>query len=178
MIDGWTQTMGAMPLLGIAAAAIALILVLVIVFKLHAFLTLVLVSLATAFATGIPAGEIVPTLTSSFGNTLGSVALLVGLGAMLGKLIEYSGGAQAPADRLISLFGESRAPLALGVASLLMGFPMFFDAGLVVMLPVIFAVAARLGGPVLRYAIPSAVAFSVMHVFVPPHPGPVTATEL
>lgn len=120
MIDGWTQTMGAMPLLGIAAAAIALILVLVIVFKLHAFLTLVLVSLATAFATGIPAGEIVPILTSSFGNTLGSVALLVGLGAMLGKLIEYSGGAQAPADRLISLFGESRAPLALGVASLLM----------------------------------------------------------
>ncbi|MGO4958152.1 GntP family permease [Luteococcus sp. Sow4_B9] len=178
MIDGWTQTMGALPLLGIAAAAIALILVLVIVFKLHAFLTLILVSLVTAFATGIPAAEIVPTLTSSFGGTLGSVALLVGLGAMLGKLVEHSGGAQALADRLIALFGESRAPLALGVASLLMGFPMFFDAGLVVMLPVIFAVAARLGGPVLRYAIPSAVAFSVMHVFVPPHPGPVTATEL
>ncbi|GAA1397772.1 GntP family permease [Luteococcus peritonei] len=178
MIDGWTQTMGALPLLGIAAGAIALILLLVIVFKLHAFLTLILVSLLTAFATGIPAGQIVTVLTSSFGNTLGSVALLVGLGAMLGKLVEYSGGAQALADKLIQLFGEARAPLALGVTSLLMGFPMFFDAGLVVMLPVIFAVAARLGGPVLRYAIPAAVAFSVMHVFVPPHPGPVTATEL
>ena len=177
-IDGWTQTLGAAPLLAIAAAAVALILVLVIKFKLHAFLTLVLVSLVTAFATGIPSGSIVDVLLDGFGKTLASVALLVGLGAMLGKLIENSGGATVLAEKLISLFGEKRAPFALGVASLLMGFPMFFDAGLVVMLPIVFAVAARLGGPVLLYAMPSAVAFSVMHVFVPPHPGPVTATEL
>ena len=177
-IDGWTQTLGAAPLLVIAAAAVALILVLVIRFKLHAFLTLVLVSLVTAFATGIPSGSIVGVLLDGFGKTLASVALLVGLGAMLGKLIENSGGAAVLAEKLISLFGERRAPFALGVASLLMGFPMFFDAGLVVMLPIVFAVAARLGGPVLLYAMPSAVAFSVMHVFVPPHPGPVTASEL
>ncbi|WP_040159168.1 GntP family permease [Nigerium massiliense] len=176
-IEGWTQTLGAGPLLGIAAGAIALILVLVIGLRLHAFLTLILVSLVTAFATGIPMNKIVDVLVSAFGSTLGSVALLVGLGAMLGKLIEHSGGATVLAERLISAFGEKRAPLALGVASLLMGFPMFFDAGLVVMLPITFAVAARLGGPVLRYAIPTAVAFSVMHVFVPPHPGPVTASE-
>jgi len=177
-IDGWTQSLGAAPLLLIAAGAIALILVLVIRFKLHAFLTLVLVSLITAFATGIPSGAIVDVLLDGFGSTLASVALLVGLGAMLGKLIENSGGAAVLASTLISLFGEKRAPFALGVASLLMGFPMFFDAGLVVMLPIVFAVAARLGGPVLLYAMPSAVAFSVMHVFVPPHPGPVTASEL
>ena len=177
-IEGWTQTLGAGPLLGIAAGAVALILILVIGLRLHAFLTLILVSLLTAFATGIPAGDIVDTLVGSFGSTLGSVALLVGLGAMLGKLIEHSGGATALANKLIDLFGEKRAPLALGVASLLMGFPMFFDAGLVVMLPIVFAVAARLGGPVLLYGMPAAVAFSVMHVFVPPHPGPVTASEL
>ncbi|MGP9536915.1 GntP family permease [Brachybacterium sp. AOP43-C2-M15] len=177
-IDGWTQSLGALPLLLIAAGAIALILLLVIRFKLHAFLTLVLVSLLTAFATGIPSGAIVDVLLDGFGGTLASVALLVGLGAMLGKLIENSGGAAVLADTMIRLFGERRAPLALGVASLFMGFPMFFDAGLVVMLPIIFAVAARLGGPVLLYAMPAAVAFSVMHVFVPPHPGPVTAAEL
>ncbi|MBB5831403.1 GntP family gluconate:H+ symporter [Brachybacterium aquaticum] len=177
-IEGWSQTLGAAPLLGIAAGAIALILVLVIKFKLHAFLTLVLVSLLTAFATGIPAGSIADVLVGSFGGTLGSVALLVGLGAMLGKLIEHSGGATVLAEKMIDLFGEKRAPLALGVASLFMGFPMFFDAGLVVMLPIVFAVASRLGGPILLYAMPSAVAFSAMHVFVPPHPGPVTATEL
>ncbi|WP_229819679.1 GntP family permease [Kushneria pakistanensis] len=170
--------MTAGPLLGIAAAAIAALLILVIRFKLHAFLALILVSLITAFATGIPVNQIVPTLVNNFGKTLGAVALLVGLGAMLGRLVENSGGARVLADRMIELFGERRAPLALGVASLLMGFPIFFDAGLIVMLPIVFAVARRLGGPILLYAIPTAAAFSVMHVFVPPHPGPVTASEL
>ncbi len=170
--------MTAGPLLGIAAAAIAALLVLVIRFKLHAFLALILVSLITAFATGIPVNQIVPTLVNNFGKTLGAVALLVGLGAMLGRLVENSGGARVLADRMIELFGEKRAPLALGMASLLMGFPIFFDAGLIVMLPIVFAVARRLGGPILLYAIPTAAAFSVMHVFVPPHPGPVTAAEL
>lgn len=177
-MEEWTQTMGAAPLLGIAAGAIALILVLVIRFKVHAFLTLILVSLLTAFATGIPAGLIPSTLVDSFGGTLGSVALLVALGAMLGKLVEHSGGAKVLADKLIDTFGEKRAPFALGLASLIMGFPMFFDAGLIVMLPIVFAVARRLGGNVLLYGLPTAAAFSVMHVFVPPHPGPVTATEM
>ena len=178
-MDTWTQTLGAGPLLGIAAGAIALILILVIRFKVHAFLTLVLVSLVTAFATGIPASEIVTTLVTSFGTTLGSVALLIGLGAMLGKMVEHSGGARVLAEKLVDVFGEKRAPFALGLTSLIMGFPIFFDAGLVVMLPIIFAVARRMGGTnVLLYGIPAAAAFSVMHVFVPPHPGPVAATEL
>lgn len=79
---------------------------------------------------------------------------------------------------MIEVFGEKRAPFALGIASLLMGFPIFFDAGLIVMLPIIFAVSRRLGGPILLYAMPAAAAFSVMHVFLPPHPGPVSASEL
>ncbi|PFG39421.1 GntP family gluconate:H+ symporter [Georgenia soli] len=177
-MEDWTQTLGAGPLLGIAAGAIALILILVIRFKMHAFLVLILVSLLTAFATGIPTNAIVDTMVSSFGGTLGSVALLVGLGAMLGKLVEHSGGAKVLADKLVDVFGEKRAPFALGIASLIMGFPIFFDAGLVVMLPIIFAVARRLGNNVLLFGIPAAAAFSVMHVFTPPHPGPVTATEL
>ncbi|WP_249975996.1 GntP family permease [Vreelandella olivaria] len=177
-MDGWTQTMSAGSLLSIAAAAVLLLLVLIIKFKVHAFLALILVSLLTAFATNIPFQAIVPTLVNSFGGTLGAVALLVGLGAMLGKLVEHSGGAKVLADKMIELFGEKRAPFALGIASLLMGFPIFFDAGLIVMLPIIFAVARRLGGPILLYAMPAAAAFSVMHVFLPPHPGPVTASEL
>ncbi|MCB8887694.1 GntP family permease [Halomonas malpeensis] len=176
-MDGWTQTMSAGPLLGIAAVAVLLLLVMIIRLKVHAFLALIVVSLLTALATRIPFDAIVPTLVQSFGGTLGAVALLVGLGAMLGKLVEYSGGARVLADRMIALFGEKRAPFALGVASLLMGFPIFFDAGLIVMLPIIFAVARRLGGPILLYAMPAAAAFSVMHVFLPPHPGPVTASE-
>ncbi|MFC7404210.1 GntP family permease [Georgenia alba] len=178
-MENWEQTLGAGPLLGIAAGAVALILVLVIGLRLHAFLTLVLVSLLTAFATGLPIGAMVDeVLVASFGGELGGVALLIGLGAMLGKLVEHSGGARVLAERMVALFGERRAPLGLGVASLAMGFPIFFDAGLVVMLPIIFAVARRLGDNVLRFGIPAAAAFSVMHVFVPPHPGPVAATEL
>ncbi|PXY28165.1 GntP family permease [Prauserella muralis] len=176
--DEWTQTLGAGPLLGIAAGAIAVLLFLIIKLRVHAFLALVTVSVATAFATGIPAGSIIDTLTDGFGSTLASVALLVGLGAMLGRLVEVSGGAQALTDTLIGKFGERRAPLALGVASLIFGFPIFFDAGLVVMLPIVFSVARRLGGGVLRYGLPAAGAFSVMHIYVPPHPGPVAASGL
>ncbi len=174
-IEGWTQTLGAGPLLLIAAAAIAVLLFLIIRLRVHALLALIIVSLATAFATGIPADKVVTVLVSGFGTTLGAVALLVGLGAMLGRIVETSGGAKALADYLINMFGEKRAPLALGIASLIFGFPIFFDAGLVVMLPVVFAVAHRLGGGVLRYGLPAAGAFSVMHIFMPPHPGPVAA---
>jgi gluconate:H+ symporter, GntP family len=175
-IEGWSQTLTAGPLLLIAAAAIAVLLFLIMKLRIHAFVALIIVSLATAFATGIPAGQVVPVLLNGFGGTLGSVALLVGLGAMLGRLVEVSGGAKVLADFLVNLFGEKRAPFALGVASLIFGFPIFFDAGLVVMLPVVFAVAHRLGGGVLLYGLPAAGAFSVMHIFVPPHPGPVTAS--
>ncbi|UZN04182.1 GntP family permease [Cellulomonas sp. S1-8] len=176
--EDWEQTLGAGPLLGIAAAAIVLLLFLIIRLRLHAFLALILVSVLTAFATGVPAGSVVDVITSGFGTTLGSVALLVGLGAMLGRMVETSGGAAVMAETLVGRFGERRAPFALGVASLIFGFPIFFDAGLVVMLPIVFAVARRLGGSVLTYGLPTAGAFSVMHVFVPPHPGPVAASEL
>ena len=165
-------------LLSIAALAVVALLVLIMKFRLHAFVSLVLVSLATALATGIPLAKVVPTMTDGFGSTLASVALLVGFGAMIGRLLEVTGGAQVLADRLINKFGESRAPMALGVASLLFGFPIFFDAGLVVMLPIIFSVALRFGGSVLLYALPSAGAFAVMHAFLPPHPGPVAAGDL
>ncbi|MEV8134782.1 GntP family permease [Microbacterium aurantiacum] len=178
-MEDWTQTLGTLPLLGIAAGAIALILVMIIVFKVHAFLTLIIVSLLTALVAGVPIGAIATTLTGGFGATLGTVALLVALGAMLGRLIEHSGGAKALADKFVEVFGEKRAPFALGIASLILGFPMFFDAGLVMMLPIIFAIARRVSkNNVLLFGIPAAAAFSVMHVFLPPHPGPVTASEL
>lgn len=176
-METWEPTMSAGPLLGIALAAIVLILLLVIKFRIHAFVTLIIVSALTAIAAGIPIAGVVPTMIDGFGSTIASVALLVGLGAMIGRLVEASGGAQSLADALVKAFGAKRAPLALGIASLIMGFPIFFDAGLIVMLPVIFAVARRLDGPVLAYGMPAAGAFSVMHVFLPPHPGPVAAAE-
>jgi GntP family gluconate:H+ symporter len=164
-------------LLAIAAASVAVLLVLIIKVRLHAFLALVVVSILTALAARIPLGDVPDALLFGFAGTLGEVALLVALGAMLGRLLEVSGGAQVLADTLISRFGEKRAPFALGVASLIFGFPIFFDAGLVVMLPIIFTVARRFGGSLLYYALPAAGAFAAMHALVPPHPGPVTAAD-
>ncbi|NUY55944.1 MULTISPECIES: GntP family permease [unclassified Salinivibrio] len=165
-------------LLLIALGAIALLLLLIMKLKVHAFASLTLVSLITALATGIPTDKVVPAMMTGFGGTLASVALLVGLGAMIGKILEVTGGANVLADTLIDRFGEARAPFALGIASLLFGFPIFFDAGLIVMMPIMFSVAKRLGGSPIKYALPVAGAFAVMHTFVPPHPGPVAASDL
>ena len=165
-------------LLSVACIAVVVLLVLIMKLRVHAFASLVVVSAFTALATGIPYDKIIPGMMSGFGGTLASVALLVGLGAMIGKILEQSGGAQVLADTLIKILGEKKAPLALGIASLLFAFPIFFDAGLVVMLPVILSVGKRLGGSLLMYAMPATGAFSVMHVFLPPHPGPVAAASV
>src|SRR5688572_27921861 len=168
---------GTATLLLIAAGAVALLLVLIMVLKLHAFVSLVLVSAVTAVVVGFDLAEIPDVLLYGFADTLGSVALLVAFGVMLGRLLEVTGGAQVLADTLIARFGEKRAPFALGVAALLFGFPIFFDAGLVVFLPIILTVARRFGGSLLYYALPAAGAFAAMHAIVPPHPGPVAAAE-
>ena len=168
---------GAATLMIIAALAVALLLFLIMKVKLHAFVALVLVSVVTAIAAGIPVGDVPDALIYGFADTIGSVALLVGFGVMIGRLLEVTGGAQVLADTLINRFGEQRAPLALGVAALLFGFPIFFDAGLMVFLPIILTVARRFGGSLLLYGLPAAGAFAAMHALVPPHPGPVAAAE-
>ncbi len=169
---------GTTVLLIIAAVSVALLLFLIIKVQLHAFISLVLVSVITALAVGFPLADVPDVLMFGFADTLGSVALLVAFGVMLGRLLEITGGAQVLADTLIGGFGERRAPLALGVAALLFGFPIFFDAGLVVFLPIILTVARRFGGSLLLYALPAAGAFAAMHAIVPPHPGPVAAATI
>ena len=168
---------GTTVLLLIAAVAVAVLLFLIMTVKLHAFVSLVLVSVVTAIAVGFPLADIPDALMFGFADTIGSVALLVAFGVMLGRLLEVTGGAQVLADTLIGRFGQKRAPLALGVAALIFGFPIFFDAGLVVFLPIILTVARRFGGSLLLYALPAAGAFAAMHAIVPPHPGPVAAAN-
>ncbi|WP_206447295.1 GntP family permease [Agrococcus sp. KRD186] len=176
LVLNWDLGTGGLLLL--AAASIAFLLILIMAFKIHAFLALMITSLLTAVAAGIPFNQLMAAIAFGFNPTLGSVMLLVALGAMLGRMIETSGGARVLTDKLIEWFGEQRAAMAVGVASLLMGFPIFFDAGLVVMLPIIYAVSRRLGGSLLTVAFPAALAFSSMHIFVPPHPGPVSASAI
>ncbi|WP_010525486.1 GntP family permease [Nesterenkonia sp. F] len=165
-------------LLTIAALAIVLLLVLIIKVRLHAFFALIITSLATGLAAGIHYGEVFDVVVDGFSSTIGGVALLIGFGAVLGRLVEVSGGAQVLADRMLATFGEKRAPLALAVASLFYAFPIFLDAGFIVMLPIIYTVARRLQGGFMIYVLPSVGAFLMMHALTPPHPGPTAAATV
>jgi GntP family gluconate:H+ symporter len=165
-------------LIVIAVIAIAVLLFLIIKVRLHAFFSLIVVSVLTGLAAGISMGDVVSVVIAGFSNTVGTVALLVGFGAVLGRLVEMTGGAQTLADKMLARFGEKRAPLALAVASLFYAFPIFLDAGFIVMLPIIYTVARRLGGSFMLYVLPSIGAFLMMHALTPPHPGPTAAATV
>lgn len=155
-------------LLTIAIVAIALLLVLIIRVKLHAFFSLLIIAVLTGLAAGISVEDVIEVVIDGFSSTVGTVALLVGFGAVLGRLIEITGGAQVLADKMLRIFGEKHAGLALAVASLFYGFPIFLDAGFIVMLPVIYTVARRLGGSFMMYVLPSIASFMMMHALLPP----------
>lgn len=163
-------------LLGLASVAV--ILALIIKAKAHPFLALLIVSVALALIAGIPLNEVVPTLTEGMGKTLGSVALIVTLGAMMGRIIEVSGGADVLAKTLLDKFGPKRAPWALGIAAFIFGIPVFVDVALIVLIPIVLSVGRRLQGNMLNYALPTVLALLTVHVVLPPHPGIVGGTEL
>ncbi|MBE8528543.1 GntT protein, partial [Amycolatopsis sp. H6(2020)] len=131
-----------------------------------------------ALVGGISLEEIVPTLVAGMGKTLGSVALIVTLGAMLGRVIEVSGGADVLAKALLNRFGPDRAPWALGAAAFIFGIPVFVDVALIVLMPIILSVGRRLQGNMLNYALPTVMGLLTVHVVLPPHPGIVGGTEI
>ncbi|WP_205856068.1 SLC13 family permease [Phytoactinopolyspora endophytica] len=161
-----------MTTVAIAVAAIALLLFLVMKLKLPAFIALLLVAVATAIATGMQLDEIIPTVIDGMGGTLGNVALLVGLGAMLGSVIEKTGGAEALAERFIQKLGRERVGPALLLASAIVAIPIFFDVGFIVLLPIMFSFAKAAGhrSPVF-VGVPIAGLMVYIHNTVPPHPG-------
>lgn len=163
--------MSALALLAIAAAGVALLLVAVIKFKIPAFLALLVVSVAVALVAGIPLPDIVKTVTEGMGGTLGSVAILVGLGAMLGKMIEVSGGAQALAGKFTELLGPRRVIAALTSAAFLLAIPVFFDVGFIILIPIIYGFSKAAGVNPVKIGLPVGAIMLAIHVVVPPHPG-------
>lgn len=145
--------MSTIALLGIAAASIALLLLLIIRFQVHAFVALMLVSLLVAMVTGIPVGDIIPTLIAGMGGTLGSVAILVALGAMLGRMIEVSGGASALANRFTQLLGPRRVPAALTASALVLSIPVFFDVGFIILIPIVYGFCKAAGVNPVKYGL-------------------------
>ncbi|WP_433696920.1 SLC13 family permease [Nocardiopsis sp. CA-288880] len=171
--------MDALVLTLIALGSIALLLLLIIRFHVPAFVALILVGVGTALATGMPFAEIIPTIVEGLGGTLGNVALLVGLGAMLGAIIEHSGGADALSRRFARILGPARVGAALLIASAAIATPIFFDVAFIILVPIIYAFsrAARLPSP-MAIGLPIAGLMLFIHVVVPPHPGIVGSSAI
>lgn len=162
----------------IAALGIALLLLLVIKFRLQAFLALLIASLFVAIAGGIPLNEVAKTIQDGMGSTLGFIAIVVGIGTMLGEMLRISGGAEQLAQTLVGRFGVERAPWALGLTGFIVSIPVFFDVGLIILIPLVYSLTQRTGRSLLYYALPLAAGLAVGHSFIPPTPGPVAVAAL
>ncbi|MCZ1007743.1 GntP family permease [Streptomyces lydicus] len=178
---------GTAGLLTVAALGIALLLVLIIKVRLQPFVALLTVSIAVGLAAGLSVTELFGTVQKSdavsmietgMGGILGHVAIIIGLGTMLGAILEVSGGAEVLSSRLLRLFGERREPLAMGLTGLIFGIPVFFDVGIFVLAPIVYAAAKRSGKSILLHCMPLLAGLSMTHAFLPPHPGPVAAAGL
>ena len=160
-----------MPLL-IVVLGIVLLLVLILPLKLNSFLAFVIVSLAVALAEGMSLDKAVASIEQGIGSTLGILVMILGLGAMLGKLVADSGAAQRITSKLVQAFGQGRVQWALMLTAFIVGIPLFYDVGFVIMMPIVFAVAASARVPLLYVGLPTLASLSVTHGYLPPHPAP------
>ena len=158
-----------------AIGGIAVIVLLITWLKLHAFLALMIGAIGVGIAAGLGAIPSVDAFAKGFGDTMGGVGILIGLGAMYGKLLADSGGADRIVDTLVNRSSVKALPWMMALVGALIGLPMFFEVGLVLLMPVIILVARRSGQPLMRIAIPTLAGLSAMHGLVPPHPGPLVA---
>jgi GntP family gluconate:H+ symporter len=170
--------MTGMALLGLGVASIAVLLALVIWVRVPAFLALLIVAIGTAVLSGIPLAESVGVVTTGIGNTLSSVIVVVGLGAMLGRMIEVSGGADALARYFTGKMKSTQVIAAIVASAFILGIPVFFDVGFIILAPIIFGFARAAGIHPLKIGMPVAGTLLTVHVALPPHPGPVAAAEL
>jgi gluconate:H+ symporter, GntP family len=161
-----------------ALLGIATVVLLIVWAKFHPFLALMLGTAVLGAAAAIAPGDIVTSFVTGLGMTFGSVGLLVALGAMLGKLLADSGGADAIVDGIIGRVGDRALPWAMALIAAIIGLPMFFEIGVVILVPIIVLVARRTHNPLMRVGIPALAGLSILHGLVPPHPGPVTAINL
>lgn len=173
-------------LLSLAALSIVVLLVAIIKFKIEPFIVLVVVGVLVALTAGVSITDLVGTPTTAskslievgFAGILGHITLIIGLGTVLGAILERSGGADVLTGKLLKLFGPKGAPLAMGLTGLILGIPIFFDIGIFVLAPLVYVAAKQGGRSLVLYAMPLLAGLSMTHAFLPPHPGPVAASGL
>ena len=165
-------------LICLTVATLALLLTLILVAKLHAFVALLISAMAMGLASGMAPEKVLKSIQSGFGDALGFVAVVLGLGAMIGRFLEYSGGGRALADWLLEKFGMEHAAWAMLAAAFLVGLPIFFEVGFIILVPLVWNLARETKRSLLFYGLPMAAALTITHSLVPPHPAPAAATQL
>tara|TARA_B110000046_G_scaffold119754_1_gene126434 strand:- start:2969 stop:4285 length:1317 start_codon:yes stop_codon:yes gene_type:complete len=160
-----------MPLIIISVGILSLFL-LIIVFRLNAFIAFIIVSIGIGIGQGMELNSIVISIENGIGNTLGFLVIILGLGAMVGKLVAESGAAQKITNGLINLFGIKNTRTAVMLTGFIVGITMFYSVGFVILVPLVFTVAASTGLSLISIALPMLAALSVTHGFLPPHPAP------
>ncbi len=161
-----------------AIIGLAILLVLIIKFKVHAMISILVGAISIGLIGGMPMTDIVTAVNDGIGNTLKGIALLVGLGSMFGAILEVSGGAQTLAVSMVKWFGDKKAAWALGITGLIIAMPVFFDAGLIILIPLAFSLAKKTKRSSLFYAIPLLAGLAVGHAFIPPTPGPILVANM
>ncbi|WP_040166718.1 GntP family permease [Microbacterium gorillae] len=167
-VPGWRLVIAAL-------IGFAIIIALITWLKLHPFLALTIGAISVGLMAGLNPADTVTSFSNGFGATMGSVGVLVALGAMFGKILADSGGADRIVDTLVSRASPRALPWVMALVGSIIGLPMFFEIGLVLLMPVIILVARRSGQPLMKIAMPAIAGLSTMHALVPPHPGPLTA---
>jgi GntP family gluconate:H+ symporter len=160
-----------------ALAGIAVIVLLISRFKLHAFLALTIGSGVLGSVAGAPLAKTITSYSNGLGSTVASVGTLIALGSILGKLLADSGGADQIVDTILARTSNKRLPWAMALIAGLVGLPLFFEIGIVMLIPVVLLVARRSGESLIRIGIPALAGLSIMHGLVPPHPGPLAAID-
>ncbi|MBR0204128.1 MAG: hypothetical protein IJQ56_07170 [Synergistaceae bacterium] len=161
-----------------ALIGLVILLLLIIKFKVHAIISILVGAIAIGLIAGMPLPLIIQSVNDGMGGTLRGIALLVGLGSMFGAILEASGGAQTLAVTMVKKFGDEKAAWALGITGLVVAIPVFFDAGLIILIPLAFSLAKRTNRSALFYTIPLLAGLAVGHAFIPPTPGPVLVANM
>ncbi len=156
---------------------VVILLILIMLFKLNTFIALIITSMLTGILLGMPLDKIVETIEKGMGDTLGHIAIIFGLGAILGKLLSDGGGATKIAEKLIEKFGEKYVTWAMLIASFIIGISLFLEVAFVLLIPLVFTLAKKLKVSNLKVGLPMATSIAITHGFLPPHPGPVAIAQ-
>lgn len=157
---------------------IVVLLTLILKFKLQAFIALLISSICVGLVAGMPPQDIIQTIQTGMASTLGFVAIVVGLGAIFGAILEQSGGASVLAEYLVKKFGEKYASWAMVIAGFFIAIPVFFDVGFIILVPIVYALRRKTKKSLLLYALPLLSGLAITHAFIPPTPGPIAVADI